>query len=268
MATKYYVTNGDKVIAYNNSSVSGAKYKPVIGSADVAVRFKYTDGLKFISTFLHSDMEWGVQKLFSAASKKNYVITTATNFVGDNGTITNMFSNAKAFRSVADAEAYIKNHREVVKSFGNAYIVTDKLEKYEMSERKTFTDEQLKVLGITNKKSAARKIFSKNARINLYESANHNCRICGKPLAYNEMTIDHIVPLSRGGKNTYDNLRCVCEDCNKIKGNRLDDEMYKGLINICSAKVAENPDDEMWNNFIRAKVRATINKYNLQNKAG
>lgn len=268
MAEKYYITNGDKIIAKKYPGEATREYAPAIGGIDIATRFKYSEGIKFIETRLRSNMEWGVQKFFSSTSKKNYVITTATNFVAANGTITNLFANAKPFRTVADAEAYIKNHREVVKSFGgNAYIVNDRLEKFDMSERKTFTDEQLATIGVT-KKTTARKIFSKNARINLYESANHNCRICGKPLAYNEMTIDHIVPLSRGGKNTYDNLRCVCEDCNKIKGNRLDDEMYKGLINICSAKVAENPDDEMWNNFIRAKVRATINKYNLQNKAG
>ena len=41
------------------------------------------------------------------------------------------------------------------------------------------------------------------------------CRYCGEP----GTTLDHVVPRSRGGKNTLDNLRYCCRRCNTLKGN-------------------------------------------------
>jgi 5-methylcytosine-specific restriction endonuclease McrA len=37
----------------------------------------------------------------------------------------------------------------------------------------------------------------------------------------NEGTIDHIIPVSRGGTNDVDNLRLLCRSCNSKKGARL-----------------------------------------------
>lgn len=37
------------------------------------------------------------------------------------------------------------------------------------------------------------------------------------------MDVDHIVPQSRGGGNTMDNLQYLCPHCNRSKGNRTDD---------------------------------------------
>ena len=34
--------------------------------------------------------------------------------------------------------------------------------------------------------------------------------------------IDHIFPISKGGKSTYDNLQTLCRRCNKLKGNSID----------------------------------------------
>ncbi|HMN67448.1 MAG TPA: HNH endonuclease [Bdellovibrionales bacterium] len=44
-------------------------------------------------------------------------------------------------------------------------------------------------------------------------------QICGTAFA---VEIDHIIPWSRGGKNTYDNLRCLCRAHNQYKGDRPD----------------------------------------------
>ena len=46
------------------------------------------------------------------------------------------------------------------------------------------------------------------------------CALCGEPIAtLSEVTIDHIVPLSRGGTDRLDNLRLAHEACNKRRGN-------------------------------------------------
>lgn len=259
MAEKYYITNGNKVVG----SVNGKAYGIATGSIDLAQRFKHNEAINFLKNKMPADPTWGYQKFFSVNSGKNYIVTNAINFAGDKGTITNEFIKAKSFRSVADADAYINNHRELVKSFGECFIVNDKLETVIMDERKKFTDEQLDLLGV--QKSKPRIIFQKEKMANIYDKSNHHCSICGKPLRYGEMTIDHIVPLSRGGENTDDNLRCVCEECNKLKGNRMDNEMYTGLSKICAKGAYEDPDNEIWNMVIRGKVRGVIAKYGASN---
>ena len=255
MAEKYYITNGNKVIG----SVNGKAYGVVSGSIDLAQRFKYSDAIQFLSKNMTGDLTWGIQKFFSVKSGKNYIITNAMNFAGDKGSIANKFANAKSFRSIADADAYIRNHRELTKSFGDCFIVNEKLEVVSSGECKKFTDEQLNILG--KKRKAPRTILSKDKRIDIYNKSNHFCSLCGRPLDYSEMTVDHIIPISRGGKNEENNLRCVCEECNKLKGSRMDNEMYTGLIKICSTKAYSDPDNDIWNMLIRSKVRGTINKY-------
>lgn len=51
------------------------------------------------------------------------------------------------------------------------------------------------------------------------------CGYCGREMRFNEMTIDHIYPLSRGGTNTPENLAACCASCNNRKGNALPEEI-------------------------------------------
>jgi hypothetical protein len=44
------------------------------------------------------------------------------------------------------------------------------------------------------------------------------CRWCRSPLSYGDVTLDHILPLSRGGKHALANLAVVCGRCNRLKG--------------------------------------------------
>ncbi|MEV7694095.1 HNH endonuclease [Microbacterium sp. NPDC089189] len=49
----------------------------------------------------------------------------------------------------------------------------------------------------------------------------HHCAYCGKSAS----TIDHVLPRSRGGKDTWDNLVACCLRCNNVKGDRTPQEM-------------------------------------------
>ncbi len=51
---------------------------------------------------------------------------------------------------------------------------------------------------------------------------NRTCRLCGAKAPDVELHIDHIVPLSKGGETTLDNLQVLCADCNLGKGDRDD----------------------------------------------
>jgi 5-methylcytosine-specific restriction endonuclease McrA len=51
-----------------------------------------------------------------------------------------------------------------------------------------------------------------------------DCRYCGEPLTKYEATVDHIIPLDRGGKSENCNFGIACEDCNNSKGNMTEEE--------------------------------------------
>lgn len=46
----------------------------------------------------------------------------------------------------------------------------------------------------------------------------------GKVISRSDLTIDHIVPRSRGGRDTWSNTACACAQCNHRKGDRLPHE--------------------------------------------
>lgn len=58
----------------------------------------------------------------------------------------------------------------------------------------------------------------KQNEIAIYERDGYRCRCCGRRTK--DLEIDHIVPISKGGKSTYDNLQTLCKRCNKLKGTK------------------------------------------------
>lgn len=54
----------------------------------------------------------------------------------------------------------------------------------------------------------------------LYASQEKRCRGCEYELPLHVLTIDHIMPRSKGGKDSFGNLQLLCHSCNAIKGNR------------------------------------------------
>ena len=57
----------------------------------------------------------------------------------------------------------------------------------------------------------------------------NKCHYCGKNLEENELTIDHIVPYSRGGKTVKENLVIACHECNISKSDMNEDEYIEYL---------------------------------------
>src|SRR5258706_11144798 len=63
----------------------------------------------------------------------------------------------------------------------------------------------------------------------------HRCQYCGTRGNGFELTIDHILPRSRGGRTTPDNLCAACFACNQRKGDRTPDEARMPLLSNPSA---------------------------------
>jgi len=61
-------------------------------------------------------------------------------------------------------------------------------------------------------------------RFNIYARDHQRCQYCGCRLSRSELNLDHVVPRSRGGASTWDNVVCSCQRCNRIKGGRTPEE--------------------------------------------
>jgi len=72
-----------------------------------------------------------------------------------------------------------------------------------------------------------KKLASKN---NILIRDRFSCQYCGKPLKSQEVTLDHIVPKSRGGESNWENLAACCPSCNVQKGSRLPEEAGLTLL--------------------------------------
>jgi 5-methylcytosine-specific restriction endonuclease McrA len=58
----------------------------------------------------------------------------------------------------------------------------------------------------------------------------HCCQYCGRSGRGAEMTVDHVVPRSLGGKGEWDNLVAACGPCNHRKGNRRPEDAGMALL--------------------------------------
>jgi 5-methylcytosine-specific restriction endonuclease McrA len=62
---------------------------------------------------------------------------------------------------------------------------------------------------------------------NILKRDNHRCQYCGSTVS---LTVDHIVPKSQGGEDTWENLVTACVKCNNKKGDKSLEESGMKLI--------------------------------------
>ena len=66
----------------------------------------------------------------------------------------------------------------------------------------------------------ARKIWKKDIK----DSWNNQCAYCG---SNENLTLDHIIPQTKGGSDTTKNIVCCCKRCNHSKGHSFWEEWYE-----------------------------------------
>lgn len=67
------------------------------------------------------------------------------------------------------------------------------------------------------------------SRKNILRRDKNICQYCGR--RHVAMTVDHVIPRKRGGRDTWENLVCACLQCNGKKGNRTPAEAEMPLLN-------------------------------------
>jgi hypothetical protein len=67
-------------------------------------------------------------------------------------------------------------------------------------------------------------------RRNIFARDKNHCQYCGKRFPSSELSLDHVIPRSTGGKATWGNIVCACTQCNARKGGRTPKEAGMTLI--------------------------------------
>jgi 5-methylcytosine-specific restriction endonuclease McrA len=87
----------------------------------------------------------------------------------------------------------------------------------------------------------------KFSRKNIYLRDRNRCQYCGKRYRTDQLNLDHVTPVSRGGRSTWENVVCSCIRCNIRKGNRLPEEAGMTLVT--------RPCKPRWHPLVRASCR-------------
>lgn len=62
-------------------------------------------------------------------------------------------------------------------------------------------------------------------RFNVFLRDAWQCQYCGESHTTHELTFDHVIPRSRGGRTAWTNVVAACQDCNTLKGNHMPGEI-------------------------------------------
>ena len=106
---------------------------------------------------------------------------------------------------------------------GKAELVSSVENKYINTVYRTFVYPSIVRLSLFVRVPFKKIILS---RKNILRRDNHRCQYCGSTSA---LTIDHIIPKSRGGDDTWENLVVACIKCNNKKSDRTPEEAKMSL---------------------------------------
>jgi 5-methylcytosine-specific restriction endonuclease McrA len=67
-------------------------------------------------------------------------------------------------------------------------------------------------------------------RRNIYARDSNRCQYCGRKFSTSELSLDHVIPKSQGGKTSWENIVCCCIRCNVKKGGRTPEQASIKLI--------------------------------------
>ena len=86
---------------------------------------------------------------------------------------------------------------------------------------------------------------------------HYTCQYCSAQPGHNALTIDHVIPRSRGGVKRWDNVVAACRTCNQRKGSRTPKEAHMQLLRepfrpryIALALVGELQEHDAWRKYM------------------
>lgn len=110
-----------------------------------------------------------------------------------------------------------------------------------------------------------RRKFSKKEKMIVLKKTNNRCGHCGCNLHDGNSTIDHIVPINKGGLNDEYNLVGLCYDCNEDKSNFLYDAMdyYKYILPEYILDYKEYHNFAVYDNYNKTLFGYDVTQYRI-----
>ena len=103
------------------------------------------------------------------------------------------------------------------------------------------------------------------SRRNLYRRDHQTCQYCGQRPGTEELSIDHVVPRSKGGRSSWENCVLACVECNKKKAHRTLRQASMKLLRLPKAprwswdvEVAVGRRRASWDSFISDRYWNTV----------
>ena len=136
-----------------------------------------------------------------------------------------VLTNGQCYIATKKSGGIIKTpYIEEAQRFSSMYSANRKLQKAPGKCRGYY------ILKISNGKK--RRKYSTDVRKMIYTKASGRCVLCGNKILFEDMTLDHIIPLAMNGPDEVENLQCACKFCNGAKASALPEEFIDRISNI------------------------------------
>ena len=95
-------------------------------------------------------------------------------------------------------------------------------------------------------------------RSNVYLRDNYICQYCKQMFSYKDVTLDHVIPKSKGGKTEWSNIVSACRKCNNDKASHTHIKPYKqprkpDILELVNGVNTVHIDHEIWLKYIDPK---------------
>jgi 5-methylcytosine-specific restriction endonuclease McrA len=74
------------------------------------------------------------------------------------------------------------------------------------------------------------RLSAKFTRANLFTRDSYTCQYCDQKFDAKDLTFDHVIPITMGGRKTWDNIVTACEPCNSLKEGRTPEQAGMHLM--------------------------------------
>ena len=181
--------------------------------------------INYFGSWSHAFREAGIQSEPTRKTRRDKI--TETELLQELYRIWRIFGHrpSKDEWDVSDARYSYSTYKQAFGSWTNACkkVIEHGTQKYE--EIKAGLEQNKEAKGdrdIVIIRQEQKRNIPKKLHLKVWQRDNHKCRICGRSPAINPETvlhIDHIMPFSKGGKTELENLRTLCAECDRGKGN-------------------------------------------------
>ncbi|MFN3681167.1 MAG: HNH endonuclease [Nitrospira sp.] len=102
----------------------------------------------------------------------------------------------------------------------------------------------MRLLKLVKLKDSHRAV--KFSRINIFTRDGYTCQYCNQRFRTEDLTFDHVIPIAKGGKKTWENIVTACWRCNNRKSGRTPEE--------AGMKLKKRPEKPKWSPMITITI--------------